>query len=65
MATKTDPMVHVRLPKELMKQVDHLGVDWDEFRSGAMERLLRLGIQHVTEGNGREARVEEEPAPTH
>lgn len=37
-------VVHVRLPKELIKELDHLGVDSGEFRPAVMERLLRAGL---------------------
>ena len=41
----SDPeMVHVRLPVELVKEFDHLAVDWRVFRGPAMERVLRLGL---------------------
>ena len=53
MAAKNDPMVHVRLPKELMRDVDHFAIDIDAFRSGAMERLLRIGLRQTRE-NGKE-----------
>ena len=33
-------MVHVRLPRSLIREIDHLAVDWDTYRAGAIERLL-------------------------
>ena len=33
-------MVHVRLPKPLIRKLDHLAVDLDEYRSGAIEKIL-------------------------
>ena len=48
---KVDPeVVHVRLDRELVRQVDHLAVDWGLFRGPAMERLLRLGLEALREG---------------
>ena len=32
MTTDTEYMVHVRLPKDLMREVDHLRIDWEQFR---------------------------------
>lgn len=37
-------VVSVRLPKELVKLIDHYAVDEDLFRQGAVERLLIRGL---------------------
>ncbi|HEX9704479.1 MAG TPA: hypothetical protein VGA20_04480 [Gemmatimonadales bacterium] len=34
------PMIHIRLPKSLVKRIDHLGVDWELGRARTVERLL-------------------------
>ena len=34
-------MLQVRLPLDLIKQIDHLGVDLDLFRAATVELLLR------------------------
>ena len=38
-------VVHVRLPKDLVKKVDHLSVDWDMFRNEAVARLLEESLK--------------------
>lgn len=38
-------MVHVRLDAELVKEIDHLAVDWRLYRSEAMERLLHEAVK--------------------
>ena len=42
--TDERPMVHIRLPKVLVKRVDHLAVDWDTDRARAVERLLEHAV---------------------
>ena len=42
--------VHLLLPPELIRQVDHMAVDWRLSRGPAMERLLRLGLDHPAVG---------------
>ena len=37
----------VKLPPELIRQVDHLAVDWRLSRGPAMERLLRAGLEET------------------
>jgi metal-responsive CopG/Arc/MetJ family transcriptional regulator len=37
-------MVHVRLPKPLIKKLDHLAVELDEYRSGAIEKILQWAV---------------------
>ena len=43
MSNKADPnrpMIHIRLPIELVKRIDHVGVDWQMDRSHTIERML-------------------------
>ena len=42
-------MVHVRLPKPLVKRVDHLAVDWETDRARAVQRLLEEAVAHAEE----------------
>ena len=44
MEEKEYDLVHVRLPSQLVKEIDHLGVDWGTFRAETMARLLALGM---------------------
>jgi predicted transcriptional regulator len=37
-------MIHVRLPKDLVKKVDHLAVELESDRARAMEHLLRQAL---------------------
>lgn len=37
-------MLQVRLPKELVKQLDHACVDWERTRAALVEQLLREGL---------------------
>ena len=46
-------IVHVRLPKELIKKIDHLAVDEDLYRQGVFERLLVIALDVVGEQGGR------------
>ena len=46
-------IVHVRLPKELIKKIDHLAVDEDLYRQGVFERLLVIALEVVGEQGGR------------
>lgn len=34
------PMIHIRLPKEMIRAIDHLGVDMDLDRARTIEHLL-------------------------
>ena len=38
-------LIHVRLNKKVVKQVDHLSVEWDVYRNEAIERLLRQALE--------------------
>lgn len=38
-------VMHIRVPKELTRQIDHLAVDWDMFRQEAVVRLLEAAIE--------------------
>ena len=38
------PMVHIRLPKELLKAVDHESVELDLDRARTIESLLRKAL---------------------
>ena len=42
-------MVQVRLTQPLVKVIDHLSVEWDDYRAGTMERLLREAIGRYLE----------------
>ncbi|HEU0073532.1 MAG TPA: hypothetical protein VFS30_05925 [Dehalococcoidia bacterium] len=46
------PMVHIRLPKELLKAVDHESVELDLDRARTIESLLRRALS-LTEGSGK------------
>ncbi|MCH7659707.1 MAG: hypothetical protein IH933_03715 [Euryarchaeota archaeon] len=41
------PMIHVRLPKGLVKRVDHVSVEWEKDRARTIERLLELALETV------------------
>lgn len=43
------PMIHIRLPKHLIKKVDHVAVDWDKDRAKTIESLLDLALQRIDE----------------
>ena len=45
-------LVQVRLPKDLVKQLDHLCVDWELYRAELIEQILREGVKTY---NGPEA----------
>lgn len=34
------PMIHIRLPKSMIRSIDHLAVDWELDRARTIERLL-------------------------
>lgn len=38
-------MVHIRLPKPLLKRVDHRSVDWETDRARTIERLLERALE--------------------
>lgn len=43
-------MVHVRLPKTLLREIDHLAVDWDTYRNKAVEQLLAYAVEQQKTG---------------
>jgi hypothetical protein len=46
-------MVHVRLPRSLVKRIDHMAVDADLYRAGAIERILVWAVERLdTEQHG-------------
>jgi hypothetical protein len=50
MVVEQREMVHVRLPKSLVREIDHLAVDWDTYRNGAVERLLTWAVEQQRTG---------------
>lgn len=48
-ASEERPMVHVRLPRPLVKQVDHLSVDWEIDRARTIEKLLERALTEAEE----------------
>lgn len=48
-------MVQVRLPRELVREVDHWAIDQDLYRAHAVAALLRAGLDAAAERG--------EPAP--
>ena len=38
-------LVQARLTEELVKDVDHLSIEWGVYRAEAMERLLREAVE--------------------
>lgn len=55
--TEEKVLVQVRLPKSLVRQVDHLAVDHDLYRVHMVEQLLREALRQrqaaSEEGGGR------------
>lgn len=43
-------MVHVRLSKSLVREIDHLAVDWDTYRNRAVEQLLQWAVEQQRTG---------------
>ena len=43
-------MVHVRLSRSLVREIDHLAVDWDTYRNRAVERLLQWAVEQQRTG---------------
>ncbi len=37
-------LVQAKLPEDLVKEVDHLSVDWGVYRAEAIQRLLRWAL---------------------
>ena len=38
-------LVQVQLPVDLVRQIDHLSIDWEVYRGAAIERLLREALE--------------------
>ena len=43
-------MIHIRLEADLVKRLDHLAVDYDLFRTDAIEMLLEVAVKHAESG---------------
>ena len=43
--TDDRPMIHIRLPKPLIRQIDHVSVDLDQDRARTIERVLEAGLR--------------------
>lgn len=43
-------MVQVRLPKDLVRRIDHLSIDRDLFRAQMVEHLVREGLKTFDHG---------------
>lgn len=41
------PMIHIRLPKSLIRLIDHVGVDLDTDRARTIERILEQGLAEM------------------
>ena len=39
--------VVIRLDRDLVKRIDHIAVEWDDFRGAAIERLLSIAVEYV------------------
>ena len=50
MVDEQSKMVHVRLPKTLIREIDHLAVDMDTFRNKAVEQLLAYAVEQQRTG---------------
>lgn len=44
-ADKEKIMLHLRVDKRIIREVDHFSVDWDLFRSEAVEMLLTEALE--------------------
>jgi predicted transcriptional regulator len=42
-------MIHIRLPKALIKRVDHVAVDLDKDRAKTIEQLLDIALERFDE----------------
>ena len=49
------PMIHIRLPRPLLRQVDHASVDMDQDRARTIEKLLELGLEVWRQGGQSES----------
>lgn len=47
-------MIQVRLPRELVREVDHWAIDQDLYRAHAVAALLRAGLEVAAEREGDE-----------
>lgn len=43
------PMIHVRLPRPLLKRLDILSVELETDRARALERVLEIGLPRAEE----------------
>lgn len=59
-ADREKEMVHIRLPKPLIRKLDHLAVDMDEYRSNAIERVLVWAVDEIEKRGS--AHLSAEPA---
>ena len=41
------PMIHIRLPRPLLKQVDHAGIEMERDRARTIEHLLEMALETV------------------
>jgi hypothetical protein len=41
---ETRPMIHIRLPKAMIKSIDHISVDLDLDRARTIKRLLQQAL---------------------
>jgi len=48
------PMIHIRLPKDLLKAVDHESVELDLDRARTIEQLLRRALGLAKEKEAKE-----------
>ncbi len=49
---KLDPSkqrVLLDLDRELVRRIDHIAVDWDDYRKDAIARLLQIAVDKVEE----------------
>jgi len=44
--------VLVDIDRELLRRIDHIAVDWDEFRKDAIVRLLEIAVNVVEAEEG-------------
>ncbi|HLF77596.1 MAG TPA: hypothetical protein VJB57_08915 [Dehalococcoidia bacterium] len=44
-------MIHIRLPRPLLKRVDYVSVDLDEDRAKTIEHLLEIALETLDAGS--------------
>ncbi len=49
----TRSVFHIRVPRELQRDIDHIAVDWDTFRNEAVVRLLRFAVEAHRSGQAK------------